>query len=1459
MNKENGKTIEKAYGICLGASTISAVEVIRDKDGIKTGKIITKSHEGMPKAEFENILKELHTEDNPVLITGRRFRKFIKLPSITETEAMEYALEQVCGKGEKYDALVSAGGETFIVYRLDEKHRVCGISTGNKCASGTGEFFMQQIKRMGLTIDQAVDAADTGTPYPVSGRCSVFCKSDCTHALNKGEPINDVTAGLCRMIALKIVELVSKIPHTNVLVVGGTARNRVVIKHLKEYEPNIHVPKEAAYFEALGAAIAAFDKGKANTGTTLFTEEKSSFSFLAPLKSAEHLVTFNKMEYAKAHDKDKCIVGLDVGSTTTKAVLLRVKDDKFLASVYLRTNGNPVEASRQCFKAILDKLDGTEVEITGIGVTGSGRHIAGLYALTEGIINEIIAHASASAFFDPGVDTIFEIGGQDAKYTHLVNSVASDYAMNEACSAGTGSFLEESAIESFGVKAEEIAALAIKGDMPPNFNDQCAAFISSDIKNALHEGISKENILAGLVYSICLNYMNRVKGHRQVGEKVFMQGGVCYNKAVPLAMAYLLQKPIIVPPEPGLMGAFGVALELKKRIDLGLIHENKFDLKQLIHRQVANEKPFICPGGKEKCDLKCSISRIKIEDKLYPFGGACNKYYNMNYRVDFDAEELDLVKVRTGLMFNKYAPVHHVPEKSPKIGINKSLSTHTIFPLYYNFFVNLGCHVIVPDQFNEKALNRQTTSFCYPAQLAIGLFDNLSDKQVDYYFMPHVRELYVPKGNQKKDFSATCIFSQGEGFWMAQLFKDKKVKDKILDPTLNFRKGWASEKLEFIKIGKKLGFGKKETEAAFDKAVSVQDDFEKECREIGKKALEELRKHPERFATVLLGRPHNAFTDDANKGIPKKVATRGHLIIPYDMLDLENEKLNKPFDESMHWEIGQHLLRAAQVIKKDKQLFGIYITNFLCAIDSFLTQHVRRVMGTKPSLTLELDGHTADAGVNTRIDAFLDVVNNYLQVNDKEKHKKADTFIASKIIGENGRLVFSDSQGVKTPLTDPSITILVPAMGDLGNQTLAAALRKSGINAYALPIPDEETRMLGRSVLTGKECVPLVMCLGSFLKYIKYDRRPGEKVGLFIPKAHGYCRLGQYFITVEHLCKDKHIPDAAPFYFAQEVGYTGLGADFSMAAWKGLVISDVMDDIRNAIYALAVDVDPALQLFYSEYEKIMDNIAGKSKQDLYKLLASTAAKLKKIELTKPMKEAPQVVINGEIFVRRDSFSNNRIARMLAERGFIARHASVSEWIFYNNYLIKKGIWKPEHSFKDWVEFYISDAFQLTTERKIKNALAKSGLYEKEIINVGDFDRYSDHLIPNRLTGEPGLSVGKMLKDGLTQCAGFINIGPFGCMITRFTEAVAQANLEVSDKKEAFKQAGTRYNPGEFDDNDRIPFLTIEVDGNPYPQLLMAKFESFCLQAARVADKQGKKAEPHTRPEKLFAAMTPGKK
>ncbi|MGE5353351.1 MAG: BadF/BadG/BcrA/BcrD ATPase family protein, partial [Acidobacteriota bacterium] len=406
-------SVQKSLGVCVGASTVSAVYLKKDHGEISIVESRTIAHNGNPR-EIISGLFEKSSIPQKIAVTGKKFRKFLNLTSISEAEAIETAAAHL---GLSGDIIISAGGESFMVYVLDKNNRISKVCTGNKCASGTGEFFLQQIKRMDLDIEDAIKAGVKGDPYNISGRCSVFCKSDCTHALNKGVAKENVVSGLARMMSQKIIELTSRVPHESAIMIGGVSGNKAVMRFLKDYFDNVIVPEEAPCFEALGAAVYALKNETLELNRThLFSEKHSPFTFHRPLSEFTHLVHFKEFQRGTLKANDDCILGLDVGSTTTKAVLLRKSDNAIVAGEYLRTNGDPVRASVECYESIKNQIS-VPVKITGLGVTGSGRHIAGLHALTKGIINEIIAHAAATIYFDPEVDTIFEIGGQDAKYT----------------------------------------------------------------------------------------------------------------------------------------------------------------------------------------------------------------------------------------------------------------------------------------------------------------------------------------------------------------------------------------------------------------------------------------------------------------------------------------------------------------------------------------------------------------------------------------------------------------------------------------------------------------------------------------------------------------------------------------------------------------------------------------------------------------------------------------------------------------------------------------------------------------------------------------------------------------------------------------------------------------------------------------------------------------------------------
>ncbi|NQU16898.1 MAG: activase, partial [Candidatus Saganbacteria bacterium] len=1298
----------KSLGICLGASYIKIVELQKQNGTVLISNIIVEPHFGNPLAKYKELLKKIDLSDiKYAALTGRRFKEFIQTPTITEPEAIENALAFHQGTNRHhYQGIVSLGSENFVLYKLNKEGNIVDVRTGNKCASGTGAFFLQQIGRMNLSLEQALDNPLESEPYKVSGRCSVFCKSDCTHALNKGIPSKRVVHGLSLMIAEKVLELIGKMELRDFIAIGGVTQNHAVTTLLKRKVKNFHIPKEANYFEALGAACHALQNEVSAKSLDKILSGRSSFGFLPAIQKAESLVTFGQIEKGSPKENEECILGLDVGSTTTKAVIVSSGEKKILASIYLRTNGNPVQASRECYSGVLKQLD-KPVRIIGLGVTGSGRYIAALHAQTKGIINEIISHATAAAFFDKEVDTIFEIGGQDAKYTYLINGVPADYAMNEACSAGTGSFLEEAALENLDVDYKDIAQGALTVDRAPNFSDQCSAFVSSDIKNASQENLSSNEILAGLVYSICFNYLNKVVMNRTVGKKIFMQGGVCYNKAVPLAMANILGKPIIVPPEPGLMGAFGVALEVKNKIEMGLLDPQEFDLQELSVRSFSYGKSFRCKGGAEKCDRNCEINMINVADKKIPFGGICDKYYNQGGKAEVSTGEKNQIKQRQKRLYRRD---DKNKEKAISIGISKAFLTNTLFPLFYHFFNELGFKIVLPDNIDPEGIKRVSASFCFPAEIAHGYVMDLIKKGADYIFIPHIVELHVENSiSYQKEYQCTCFLLQSEPYFIKSSFKE--YQDKFLMPVLDFYRGWETQRHVFARMVKRFGINKNLAEKAFDQALLKQKEFFSFRKEQGKKALEYLEKNKESIGIVVFGRSYNSFADEANMGIPEKFSSRGHLVIPFDCLPFEGEDCTY----KSCWASGQDILRASNFVSKHPQLFGTYVTNFSCGPDSFLVAYFRDIMKNKPSLTLELDSHTADAGINTRVEAFLDIVERYQKLNNPQIDEP-DFVKAQTVFKKDKKVYFQTASGDEYPLTDPRVQVVFPSMGILGSEVLAACFCGLGVKAKALPVADSVVLSKGRKNTSCKECLPLILCCGSLVKYLEDRTDQNELTAFFMPTTSGNCRFGQYSVYLNRLIEKNRYENTALLTLTSENGYGGMGVLSSINLLKGAVVSDVMDDILNSLKVLACDKEEAKKIFDCEWKKIIRSFENNSK-NLYQVLEEAAVRLSKIKLQAKLDDAKVVSILGEIFARRDDFSCGPLIERLNKRGIIAKKAPVLEWLHYVDYLIQNKLMGEKMGLPQYLEFKSKLLIQAYLERKIKKILVKSGLVHYELVNV----------------------------------------------------------------------------------------------------------------------------------------------
>ncbi|MFU8819214.1 MAG: acyl-CoA dehydratase activase [Desulfurivibrio sp.] len=1428
----------QALGICLGASTISMVGMARGEAGEERVVLRrSRAHEGNPRRVLREMLAEIdNLEVLRVAATGRKFRRHLTLSTISEPEAVELACRLLLPAGHPYRTVVSAGGESFMVYQLDEDGRIQHIHSGNKCASGTGEFLLQQLGRMSLSLAEVEQMSLPEKRYQVSGRCSVFCKSDCTHALNKGIPKDQVVAGLSRMMAGKILELLKKMPGREVLLIGGCAANQAMVHYLREEIADLLILDEAPVMEALGAARWALDHETRPVRDLdgVFGAQRLNLSYLKPLAEFRDQVDFKEHPRGRAEPGDLCILGLDVGSTTTKGVIMRRRDKAIVAADYLRTNGDPVGASRRVYASLAEQL-GPELSggivIEGLGVTGSGRQIAGLHALSAGVINEIIAHATAAVHFDPEVDTIFEIGGQDAKYTYITNGVPSDYAMNEACSAGTGSFLEEAAKESLGIGVTEIGDTAYQAENPPNFNDQCAAFIGSDIKGAAQEGVPLPDIVAGLVYSICMNYANRVKGNRPVGRKVFIQGGVCYNQAIPAAMAALTGKKMVVPPDPGLMGAFGVALEVERRLEQGLLQSGSFELAELMNREVAYGQPFKCGGGKD-CDRGCEISRVVIDGKSYPFGGICNRYDNILYKRRVDPGGLDLVVQRERRVFRDLAPADPADPR-PTVGMNRSFLVNSFFPLFNRFFSELGYRVVLPDRVDPAGVDQRNAPFCFPVELAHGFMADLLAKKPDLLFLPHIRAIKVA---DDATVSCTCPFVQGEPYYLRGTFSESEGRP-ILSPVFDFSRGFAAARKAFLELAAAMGIkDRRRVEAALRAAVAEQEAFRTDLKAMGRHALAELERDPTQTGVVLFGRPYNSWVQVANKGIPAKFASRGIRIIPQDMLPYEDEALN--VDMNMYWAMGRMIMKAARFVKRHPQLYGTYITNFSCGPDSFLVTYFRDMMEEKPSLTLELDSHTADAGLETRIEAFLDIVRYYRQLQGAqpppERLERPADFVAAVTEVRGGKLGIRRADGSWVAMTDPRVKLMLPAMGRFGTTLLARAFARKGIRAEALPPADEEALKVGRGNSSCKECLPLQTTVGTMLQYFTRQRPEGEITAYFMATTEGPCRFGQYHVFAGRTIARHRIPDAAVLSLTSTNSYGGLGNGFTLAAWRAIVIGDLLNEIWSTILAGAVDKEEGLAILDREYRALTE-VIDQGWPAIVRQLKASAAALGQIPLRAPYAEIPKLSLVGEIYVRHDPISLQRLIERMAEQGFIVRTSQTSEWIKYTDWMVRHRIeGRPDLPW--WSRYWVKRYF----DAKVRKLLAPSGLFHyEEKVEVEPLIAAGRRFISPHLAGEAILTVGAALHEILHPSCGVISIGPFGCMPTRLAESILNEKFTTGEKRALLAAEGSNHFPSLLERERKFPFLALETDGNLFPQIIEARLEAFTLQARRIHEEMVK--------------------
>lgn len=916
--------------------------------------------------------------------------------------------------------IISMGGQDTALFQIEkarEKSSGRGdnwnlsyFNTNGPCASGTGSFIDQQAQRLATSmytseVDISQEKIDTilgdfidlgdrsRKPANVACRCTVFTKSDMIHLQNKGETLEDIIYGLHIGNARNYMSTIvcKRVLEEPILFIGGLSLNRLQVKAFKDYFPRLIVPPHNTSLGALGVAIQARSlKREDSVDLRKLKIMGSQMDITAPRASRLELkkTSFpesNEIKKRALKKGTRVYLGIDIGSTTTKYALIN-NEREIIHKSYVPTQGKPIGVTQRLLRTIRSAV-GKEIEIVGTATTGSGRNVVGDFLNVDLIIDEITAHARGAVEIAPDIDTIFEIGGQDSKYISISNAYPLDFDMNKVCAAGTGSFLHELA-GKYGINiVGEFQDIALSSGAPIKLAERCTVFMESDLVSYHQKGVARNDLIAGLCYAIVYNYLNRVVGKRKIGERIMFLGGPSLNKGVVAAFEDVLGRALLVPPHREVLGAYGAAISVQEKMQFENAKKSAFrGLNSAINDRM-EYKEKICHAD-PNCHNECKLKIYDFDGRRSVWGGECGRYDVVRTK---GTKKQDFFRLREDIWLTYLAgvcdelgsePMTEVDGR-PTVALQRALYGYQTAIFWAHFFDKLGLRLVLSPPTNthisQMGIESVMAETCYPVKVSYGHVRELMGKTA-YLFLPSIINMQTPV---EKETGFYCPMSQSNSYMMRAAFAVDR--DRTLSPVVHFKHDPDTLGLEiWEQIGPKLGKRKAEVRKAIYHALERQDQFEKELVRKGSEILQEVQTSEP--VLLVTGRPYNLYDERLNLRLGQNLAKLGLVALPMDFIDSSTVDLSD--FPSMYWGLGARILRTAKYAAAHENYFGLHLTNFSCGADSFIEHFYKHIMGDDPYLILELDEHSAVAGVMTRLEAYRNVIENTLQKLRRDVERK---------------------------------------------------------------------------------------------------------------------------------------------------------------------------------------------------------------------------------------------------------------------------------------------------------------------------------------------------------------------------------------------------------------------------------------------------------------------------------------
>ncbi len=1347
-------------GLDIGSSAVKAVVL---DDAWRPVEFLEQANRGEPAGAFREISRRALEGRGPlrlrVGITGAG-RETIEAPpevfisnevvALALGAAVEFpgarSVIEIGAQASRWVLLDGASGASAEPEILD-------FALNDACAAGSGAFLEQQAGRLKLTIDQFASlAASAGRGATIAGRCSVFAKTDMIHLQQKGTPLEEIAYGLCQALARNFMATVLKgrevLPPA--VLAGGGFRNGGLVNAFREIlglgENEGRLANPPQFLGAFGAAV-----GAARAGRELEASGPETLIRLLKPAGASHRVqptALGALETGRSDEPaprpDEFVrghLGVDIGSVSTNLVLVD-GDGRVRAGVYLPTKGRPIEVLREGYRRLRERCP-AGFEVLGIGTTGSGRHLAGTLLGADVVHNEITCQLRSAVHYFPGADTIFEIGGQDSKFISARDGKILDFTMNKICAAGTGSFLEEQA-EILGIRIEdEFSALAARSAAPVDLGSRCTVFMESELADSLGRGVAVPDIAAGLAFSIARNYLEKVVAGRPVGRTIVIQGGVASNPSVVRAFTIETGREILVHPFNRISGAIGAALMAAERLrETAKASPDAASIERRLGREFAVTS-FTCGH----CSNRCQVNRIAFEDQVVFFGDTCERYtagQGVGRAAGAAEKERppaglpDLFKEREELM---EACVRNPERPAFRIGLPRASVVYETLPFWASFFNRLGAEVLVSPASHpgllELGLKKTPVETCLPIKLAFGHVEWFADKSADRIFFPSIVDLH----RRAAESVSLCPYSENFAF-MARA----ATGTDILAPSVCV----SGNPEDFVKsmagVRDVLGRTDAEIRDAYDAGAAAEEDFRKTLRRRGREVLDGAGRDGRR-AWAVLGRPYTLHDPFLNLSLGRHLAKLDILALPADFLPLD-ETADIDWPGAPHWRYNQQAIQAALWTTENPGLQPVVLTNFGCGLDAFALRHVLRILAGGPHLVLEFDEHRAEAGLITRLEAFLDEV--------RETKRAGRRAAPARPVARISRISNEENRGRK---------FFLPYFADHAF-AFTGALRAVDIKAEVMPRPDAETVALGEQHSTGKECHAYSIIAGDFLKLARSERRGNEV--FFFPGSKSTCVLAQYDKALSFLAEDLGIAGLDVFGATGDALARLLTMKGLKYLWQGLVSIDLLVRASCAVRPYEARKGETDEVHLAN---LRDIEAGLASGGIAPALKRCAERLESVRSRRREKRRPVVGVAGDIYTRINPVANHDLFLKLEELGCEIRSSSF--FIDEVDFDLDRGIRQKIVGRKFGASSVMAILYLRKEVEKIKirRTLGKAGPLAKDptYSDVVEFTSPYLGIDNNRFLF---LNIAKMVAFARDGADGVINAICFNCMLGNVSAGIA---------------------------------------------------------------------------------------